>query len=87
MSVGTASKVKERCICKDSSGLYTEEALTVLQDIEDVLRPLTEKWLANGMSIDQISFLTTQTVNSLALDVVIRLNNEFINNESINTNE
>jgi len=63
-------------IFKDSSGLYTEEALTVLQDIEDVLKPLIDKGLAKGMSIDQISFLTTQTVNSLALDVLIGLNHK-----------
>lgn len=63
-------------IFKDSSGLYTEEALTVLQDIEDVLKPLIDRGLADGMSIDQISFLTTQTLNSLALDVLIGLNHK-----------
>ena len=63
-------------IFKDSSGVYTEEALEVLQDIEDVLKPLIDKGLANGMSIDQISFLTTQTLNSLALDVLIGLNDK-----------
>jgi hypothetical protein len=48
-------------IFKDNSGVYTEEASAVLED---------------GMSIDQISFLTTQTVNSLALDVLIGLNHK-----------
>ena len=63
-------------IFKDSSGVYTEEALEVLQDIEDVLKPFIDKGLANGMSIDQISFLTTHTLNSLALDVLIGLNHK-----------
>lgn len=63
-------------IFKEGCNGYTEEALTMLADVEDVLKTLTEKWLTNGMSVDQISFLVNQTMNSLALDVLLGLNDK-----------
>ena len=63
-------------IFKEGCNGYTEEALTMLADVEDVFKTLTKKWLTNGMSIDQISFLVNQTMISLALDVLLGLNDK-----------